>query len=75
MEELDSLHQEQMSTMQTELKKEMNSLQKKILMESVSKDWFRHGLQSPGVLAPLSIQHNQEISNVRRSLKTMLAQV
>ena len=36
MDELDRCHQEQQSSMQGELKKEMALLQKKILMETVS---------------------------------------
>ena len=46
-------HVEQANSMQTELKKEMAQLRKKILMES----------------------QQQEISNVRRSLQSMLAHV
>ena len=77
--------------MQTEIKKEMALLQKKMLMESVSQHYIafererkrgsererkreRERERDSCVVIHYTQQH-QEISNVRRTLKNMLAQV
>ena len=85
MDELEKCHRKQQVDMQTEIKKEMALLQKKMLMESVSKEGGRgrgrererERERGEGVFKPLQhlFQQHQEISNVRRTLKNMLAQV
>lgn len=75
MSDLSEAHQAQQTAMQTELKKEMALLQKKILMETVS--WISgRVIGTSGITIRFcSIQQQQELSNVRHSLLSMLTQV
>jgi synaptonemal complex protein 3 len=48
MEDLEKCHRKQQADMQTEIKKEMALLQKKMLMESVRKEREREREREPG---------------------------
>ena len=64
VEDLEKSHQFQATNAQTELKKEMNLLQKKILMDTVSIGTFIHACQGLPWLRICCSQHFSQMEKV-----------